>query len=101
MPLLLLQSAVADAIDVGDVVLTLFLDLQKAFDTLNHHILLQKLENFGIRGIVLNWISNYLSERSQRVFFNNVFSDDVVMDCDVPQDSVLSPLLFSYLHEWF
>ena len=99
MPLLLLQSAVADAIDVGDVVLTLFLDLQKAFDTLNHHILLQKLENFGIRGIVLNWISNYLSERSQRVFFNNVFSDDVVMDCDVPQDSVLSPLLFSYLHE--
>ena len=94
MPLLLLQSAVSDSIDVGDVVLTLFLDLQKAFDTVNHHILLQKLENHGIRGIILNWFSNYLSERSQRVFFNNVFSEDVVMDCGVPQGSVLGPLLF-------
>ena len=93
MPLLLLQSAVSDSIDVGDVVLTLFLDLQKVFDSVNHHILLQKLENYGIRDIVLNWFSNYLSERSQRVFFNNVFSEDVVMDCGVPQGSVLGPLL--------
>ena len=98
MPLLL-QSTVSDSIDVmdhidGDVVLTLFLDLQKAFDIVNHHILLQKLENYGIRGIVSNWFSNYLSERSQRVFFNNVFSDDVVMDCGVPQGSVLGPCCF-------
>ena len=93
MPLLLLQSAISDAIDVGDV-LTLFLDLQKALDTVNHHILLHKLENYGIRGIVLNWFSNYLSDRSQRVFFNNVLSKDVVMDFGVPQGSVLGPLLF-------
>ena len=91
--LLLLQSAVSDAFDAGDVVLTFFLDLQKAFQTVNHHIFLRKLENYGIRGIV-NWFSNYLSERSQRVFFNNVLSEDVVMDCGVPQGSVLGPLLF-------
>ena len=94
MPLLLLQSAVSDAIDFGDVVLTLFLDLQKAFDSVNHRILLHKFENYGIRGIVLNWFSNYLSDRSQRVFFNNVLSEDVVMDFGVPHGSVLGPLLF-------
>ena len=93
MPLLLLQYAVSDAIDVGNVVLTLFLDLQKAFDIVNHHILLQKLENYGIRGIVLNWFSIYLSDRCQRVFFNNVFSEDIVMS-GVPQSSVLGSLLF-------
>ena len=94
MPLLLLQSAVSDAIDVGDVVLTLFLDLQNAFDTVNHHILLCKLENYDVRGIALYWFSIYLSDRSQSMFFNNVLSDDVVMDCGVPQGSVLGPLLF-------
>ena len=95
MSLLLLQSAVSEAIDVGDVVLTLFLDLQKAFDTLNHHILLHKLENYGITDtIVLNWFSNYLSDRSQRVFFNNVLSEDVVMEFGLPRGSVLGPLLF-------
>ena len=63
MPSLLLQSAVSDAVNVGDVVLTLFRDLQKAFDTVNHQILLQKLENYDVRGIVLNWFSNCLSDR--------------------------------------
>ena len=65
MPLLLLQSAVSEAIDVGEVVLALFLDLQKAFDTVNHQTLLYKLESYGIRGVVLHWFQNYLSNRRQ------------------------------------
>ena len=61
MPLLLLQSLISDAIDVGNVVLALFLDLQKAFDAVNH-------ENYGVRGFVLTWFPNYLSNRSEKVF---------------------------------
>ena len=94
MPLLLLQSAVSEAIDVGEVVLALFLDLQKAFDTVNQQILLYKLESYGIRGVVLYWFQNYLSNRRQRVVFNDVCSSDTVIDYGVPQGSILGPLLF-------
>ena len=73
----MLQTAVSDAIDIVDVVLALFLDLQKALDTVNYHILLHKLENYGVRGVVINWFSNYLSDRRQSVFYNNVLSEDV------------------------
>ena len=52
MPLLLLQSVVSDAIDVGDDVLALFFDLQKAFNTVNYYILLCKLENYGVGGVL-------------------------------------------------
>ena len=93
MPLPLLQSAVS-AIDIGEVVLALFLDLQKAFDTVNHQILLCKLESYGIRGFVLNWFQNYLSNRRQRVVYDDVCPSDTVIDYGVPQGSILGPLLF-------
>ena len=74
--------------------LGIFLDLSKAFDTLNHDILLDKLYAYGIRGLSNSWIKNYLSGRKQYVSYNNTNSafNDIV--CGVPQGSILRPLLF-------
>ena len=61
-------------------VLALFFDLQKAFDSVNRQILLQKLEYYGIRSVVLNWFQNYLSNRRQRDVYNDVCSSDTIID---------------------
>ena len=74
--------------------LTIFIDLKKAFDTVDHTILLKKLESYGFRDTASLWFKNYLSERRQYVSINGVDSGEVEIICGVPQGSVLGPLLF-------
>ena len=72
-----------------------FIDLKKAFDTLNHEILVNKLYHYGIRGIVLEWIVSYFSKRKQFVQINDISSEHKTIRCGVPQGSVLGPKLFN------
>ena len=72
----------------------ILLDLQKAFDTINHEFLLYKLEAYGVRRVCLDWFTSYLSKRSQCVSINGKVSKPLLIDCGVPQGSILGPLLF-------
>ena len=87
-------AKVAKALDKGKIVVGVFLDLKKAFDTVNHTILFKKLELYGIRGNVHNWLSSYLNNRSQFVHYNDYNSEKKQITHGVPQGSILGPLLF-------
>ena len=71
-----------------------FIDLKKAFDTVDHNILLNKLNYYGFRGIVNDWFSSYLKNRTQTTQVGQNISNNVEVSCGVPQGSVLGPLLF-------
>ena len=76
----------------------IFIDLKKAFDTVNHAILLQKLAHYGIRNKALAWFKSYLTNRKQYVSLNGCDSDIKDINCGVPQGSVLGPYTVSSLH---
>ena len=94
--LLKVQSDILEWLDKHQGVFMVLLDLSAAFDTIDHSILLHRLQNnFGISGAVLNWLQSYLSHRSIRVSISGVSSDSLTTKFGVPQGSVLGPVLFS------
>ena len=80
--------------DAGKFSCGVFVDLKKAFDTVDHDILLQKLADYGFRELMNDWFSPYLQERTQVMVIGNRLSNKSLITCGIPQGSVLGPLLF-------
>ena len=94
LAILKLVDYVSQALENGEFVIGVFLDFSKAFDTVNHHILLSKLEHMGVRGEAYDFISDYLKDRKQYVMYEGQMSEFKFISCGVPQGSILGPLLF-------
>ena len=82
------------ALDIDDYACGIFIDLQKVFDTVNHEILIDKLNYYGIRGVGNKWFNSYLTNRSQYVSIQGFDSIIEKVKHGDPQGSVLGPLLF-------
>ena len=89
------QNDIICAVGQQKAVLFVMLDLSAAFDTVNHQLLIQTLQQLGIRGTMLPWFSTYLSGRLQMIKVNGVTSKPKLLDCRVPHGSVLGPILFT------
>ena len=89
-----MTQEIKDTIDKGNIAIGVFVDFQKAFDTVNHQILLRKLQHYGVRGLANDWFKSYLAKRRQNVSINGIMSELTHTNHGVPQGSVLGPLLF-------
>ena len=94
MALVDLVEKLSTAIDNKLVTIGVFIDLKKAFDTIDHSLLIKKLMHYGIRGTAANWLNSYLSNRKQFVCINGINSDYQKVMCGVPHGSILGPKLF-------
>ena len=94
LALLYATELISSFIDRGEVAVGIYIDLSKAFDSLNHAILLQKLSAFGIRGVAYQWFASYLQDRRQYVHFRGSNSTITNITTGIPQGSILGPLLF-------
>ena len=83
--------------DKGEYCGAVFIDLKKAFDTVDHGRLLSRLSHYGIKDKELTWFENYLFGRRQRVIYDSTQSDSQPVVCSVPQGSILGPMLFILL----
>ena len=99
--LISLTENIRKNLDEGNIGCGIFVDLQKAFDTVEHDILLSKLEHYGIRGLANEWFKSYLSNRKQYVSINGYDSNLADAKFGVSQGSVLGPLLFLvFTNDW-
>ena len=88
------MNQITEAFSQGNYTLGTFLDLSKAFDTVNHNILLEKLKANGIQSENLKLFRSYLSNRKQFILYVDFKPEMKIVKCDVPQGSILGPLLF-------
>ena len=89
-----LTEEITNAMDESKYTIGVFIDLKKAFDTINHKILIQKLNHYGVRGFAADWVKSYLEDRKQLVVVDGVQSMSKSIRCGVPQGSILGPTLF-------
>ena len=92
--LLSMTESIKSFLDSGDFVAGIFIDLEKAFDTVNHLILCNKLNYYGFRGKINDLLKSFLTNRKQFVSVNGYDSSQLEIKCGVPQGSILCPLLF-------